>query len=71
MRSEVPKTVSKLLFSLLFWYVRFNKGKALLQASLEMEQRENVRIEELNQKKLEFFTNISHEFRTPLMLISG
>lgn len=60
-----------LLFSLLFWYVRFNKGKALLQASLEMEQRENVRIEELNQKKLEFFTNISHEFRTPLMLISG
>lgn len=55
---------------LLGWWVRVNKSRALLRASLEMEHREKLRIEELNQAKLRFFTNISHEFRTPLTLIT-
>lgn len=38
---------------------------------LEFERLEKGRIEEINQMKLRFFTNISHEFRTPLTLISG
>lgn len=36
---------------------------------LERVQRENM--EKLNKAKLQFFTNISHEFRTPLTLIIG
>lgn len=56
--------------ALLWWWVRANKSRALLKASLEMEHREKLRIEELNQAKLRFFTNISHEFRTPLTLIT-
>jgi signal transduction histidine kinase/ligand-binding sensor domain-containing protein/DNA-binding response OmpR family regulator len=36
---------------------------------LERLQRENM--EQLNYAKLQFFTNISHEFRTPLTLILG
>lgn len=36
---------------------------------LERVQRENL--ENLNRAKLQFFTNISHEFRTPLTLILG
>lgn len=36
---------------------------------LERVQRENM--EQLNKAKLQFFTNISHEFRTPLTLIIG
>ena len=37
--------------------------------SLEKERIEKERIEEMNQAKLRFFTNVSHEFRTPLTLI--
>ena len=51
--------------------ISFNKSKILLRTSLEYEIRENDRIKELNQTKLQFFTNISHEFRTPLTLIIG
>ena len=42
-----------------------------LQTSLQFERKEKERTEELNQVKLRFFTNISHEFRTPLTLIIG
>ncbi|MDP4208659.1 MAG: two-component regulator propeller domain-containing protein [Bacteroidota bacterium] len=38
---------------------------------LRMERLERQKAEELNQSKLQFFTNISHEFRTPLTLIIG
>lgn len=37
--------------------------------SLEREKLEKAHIEEMNQAKLRFFTNVSHEFRTPLTLI--
>lgn len=50
-----------------FIYFRYSKMK--LAASLDAEKKEKERIEELNQSKLRFFTNISHEFRTPLTLI--
>lgn len=56
--------------SWLVWkMIRFQKSKAILQTTLEMERREVARVEESNKNKLEFFTNISNEFRTPLTLI--
>lgn len=38
---------------------------------LEMQRREKEHMEEINQMKLRFFTNVSHEFKTPLTLIRG
>ena len=53
----------------LYAIFRFNVRQAKLKASLEYERKEKEYIEELNQTKLRFFTNISHEFRTMLTLI--
>ena len=41
-----------------------------LQNSLHYEKIDKERIIEVNKAKLRFFTNISHEFKTPLALIS-
>lgn len=45
------------------------RSKANFEASLAIERHEKEQIEQLNQSKLKFFTNLSHEFRTPLTLI--
>lgn len=42
-----------------------------LQASYQLEKVEKERQEALHQMKLRFFTNVAHEFRTPLTLIIG
>lgn len=42
-----------------------------LRHSLLAQKREKEYIENVNQSKLRFFTNVSHEFRTPLTLISS
>lgn len=54
---------------IMYLIVSVKARQAKLTASLEFERKENIRIEELNRTKLRFFTNISHEFRTPLTLI--
>lgn len=58
-----------LIAGLLYSFYRFKRSQYMLQTSLEIERKEKEAIEELNQAKLQFFSNISHEFRTPLTLI--
>jgi signal transduction histidine kinase/ligand-binding sensor domain-containing protein/DNA-binding NarL/FixJ family response regulator len=53
------------------YFLRANNSKIKLEASLKYEQKHIQDVEMLNQAKLRFFTNISHEFRTPLTLIIG
>jgi len=43
--------------------------RARAQFALAEERREAMRIRELDRMKTRFFTNLSHEFRTPLSLI--
>ena len=42
-----------------------------LKMSVKMSEIQRETEEELHQMKLQFYTNISHEFRTPLILIQG
>ncbi|MBT1709051.1 response regulator [Fulvivirgaceae bacterium PWU5] len=45
--------------------------RANFRHDLKVERLQRENLEKLNQAKLQFFTNISHEFRTPLTLILG
>ncbi len=57
--------------AILYFLIRTYNNRIKLQESLKYEQKRTEDIEQLNQAKLRFFTNISHEFRTPLTLIIG
>lgn len=54
-----------------YYLIRAYHHRIQLQESLKYEKKHAEDIEKLNQAKLRFFTNISHEFRTPLTLIIG
>ncbi|MDU1903163.1 MAG: two-component regulator propeller domain-containing protein [Dysgonomonas sp.] len=61
-----------ILLCVIIWGIsKFYSWRTNLETTLLYERREKERIEELNQTKFRFFTNISHEFRTPLTLIIG
>lgn len=53
----------------LYTVIRFTKIRSRLEHQLALEHLENERQREINEIKLNFFTSISHEFRTPLTLI--
>jgi len=54
---------------LLFWYRYSILQRQKFRLNLEMERMEVKRMHELDMMKLRFFTNITHEFRTPITLI--
>lgn len=59
------------VLSIIYFLYSLYWGRYILRQKLNQEKNEKIKNEELNQKKLRFFTNISHEFRTPLTLIMG
>lgn len=64
MMCYVLVTVTATYLIRLNWLRHQKLKRSILHARLDMEREK-----ELNERKLSFFTNISHEFRTPLTLI--
>ena len=60
-----------LLASLIYGYIIYERRRIRLQHEVELEHLAIEQEKELNQRKLSFFTHISHEFRTPLTLITN
>lgn len=59
-----------LMFGLIITMVlKFLKRRGTERREVEMEKLERMKADEINRYKLQFFTNIAHEFRTPLTLI--
>lgn len=54
----------------IIWYiVAYNLKRQKLEFENEQRMREARQVHEMDEMKFRFFTNISHEFRTPLTLI--
>lgn len=49
----------------------FYRSKLLLKNSLELERRDKQQKDAINESKMRFLENISHELKTPIALISG
>ncbi len=55
--------------ALIYLFYRMTATRIRLNNELKYHEIERKQAEELNQHKLRFFTNVSHEFRTPLTLM--
>ena len=60
-----------IIFAGFFAIRRFQINRAELRHELQMREFETKKLQELENLKSRFFANLSHEFRTPLMLIKG
>jgi signal transduction histidine kinase/DNA-binding response OmpR family regulator/streptogramin lyase len=60
-----------MFLGLLYLYRYIITQQSILKNNLELEKLERKKEEELTKMKTQFFTDIAHEFRTPLSLISG
>jgi len=57
--------------SIFYLLYRYQTRRKLLQMQLNLEKKESERLKEMDQMKNKIYTNISHEFRTPLTVIKG
>ena len=58
-----------LIVAIIIFSVRFYLSRQIISKELEFERINSERAKEIDQAKIRFFVNVSHEFRTPLTLI--
>lgn len=69
-RSSLAYLIYLLALAFAGWQAwRFQVNRVKIREQLVYEQRETERIKALEQVKTNFFSNVTHEFRTPLSLI--
>lgn len=70
---SIPAQCLYILFIICLFYYLFNRYKKLTERKQVEKQRlfESEKEKELYRSKVEFFTHIAHEIRTPVTLING
>jgi signal transduction histidine kinase/ligand-binding sensor domain-containing protein/DNA-binding response OmpR family regulator len=58
-----------LIGTLLYMFYRYRVKQTQLQYKIKLTELNSEKEKEINEKRQSFFTNITHEFRTPLTLI--
>ena len=62
---------SLLIAGLIVWYRQFLIHRERMKTAVEVERVEKEKAKAIDSFRSRFFTNISHEFRTPLTLVAG
>lgn len=60
-----------LIGSCIFWFIKFKINQEVIKNEIKLKQQEAQELQKLDKIKTRFFSNIAHEFRTPLSLILG
>ncbi len=70
--STLAKSVyALLLFMACYGIYRYLKWRWTMELNLQLKEDETVRLQKLHDFRSKLYTNIAHEFKTPLSLISG
>ncbi|HXB95312.1 MAG TPA: ATP-binding protein, partial [Puia sp.] len=62
---------SIILAGLIWTFIRFRVSRTMMKREMMLKETETNQLKELDDMKSRFFSNITHEFRTPLTLIIG
>ncbi|MEO5590978.1 MAG: two-component regulator propeller domain-containing protein [Chitinophagaceae bacterium] len=69
-KTPVAYMLYVILLASILWFARhLTLQRARMRFEIEQQKQEAQRMHELDMLKIRFFTNVSHEFRTPLSLI--
>ncbi|MBN2426651.1 MAG: response regulator [Calditrichaceae bacterium] len=71
-RTNIAYTIYIILgIFLLYLFRKIILHEAEIKRMVEMEKHEILKLQEMDSLKMQFFSNVSHEFRTPITLIAG
>ena len=60
-----------IIIGLIWGFIRYRIAQGIMKKEIELKENEALQMKEMDEMKTRFFSNITHEFRTPLTLIIG